>query len=58
MSCLDPIICSVAKTWISRASCDANEKEGIMLGTIARMGHNVLLFAMAIVTVALILKSI
>jgi hypothetical protein len=27
-----------------------------MIGTIARMGHNVLLFAMAIVTVALILK--
>jgi hypothetical protein len=25
-----------------------------MIGTIARMGHNVLLFAMAIVTVALI----
>ncbi len=28
-----------------------------MVGTIARMGHNVLLFAMAIVTVALILKT-
>ena len=27
-----------------------------MIGTIARMGHNVLLFAMAIVTIALILK--
>ena len=26
-----------------------------MIGTIARMGHNVLLFAMAIVTVAMIL---
>jgi hypothetical protein len=28
----------------------------IMIGTIARMGHNVLLVAMAIVTVALIFK--
>jgi hypothetical protein len=27
-----------------------------MIGTIARMGHNVLLFAMAIVTIALIFK--
>ena len=27
-----------------------------MIGTIARMGHNVLLVAMAIVTIALILK--
>ena len=30
----------------------------IMIGTIARMGHNVLLFAMAIVTVALILAIV
>ena len=29
-----------------------------MIGTIARMGHNVLLFAMAIVTVALILAIV
>lgn len=29
-----------------------------MLGTIARMGHNILLVAMGVVTVALILKSI
>ena len=29
-----------------------------MVGTIARMGHNVLLVAMAIVTLALILQAI
>lgn len=34
------------------------EEEVIMLGTVARLGHNVLLVAMAVVTAALILKAI
>jgi hypothetical protein len=35
-----------------------NEGEFVMIGTIARHGHNMLLAAMAFITIALILKTI